>query len=829
MLDLHAEQVRLEGEMATLGIDKFRSQALKAREAGEATLSSSVSFVMDVAIAPTVKAIEKFIADAHTGKAGRRHSAVSRIDGLEASVIAFVTAKIVLDGLHREHSLTRVARRIGETIELEQRLAAFSAKFPKLHRAVTRDLDGKTNHVEHRKRVYQAMLRGNEDGWTSWTERDTVLVGIKLTELFVTATGLVEIVTERAGKKTTSVVRATRRFRDWLATLDDQSAFLTPEFMPCVIPPKPWGELFGGGYHTDAFVNPLPLVKTRSRGHREALLAADLSRVISAVNLIQATPWQVNRRVLEVVNAIHERGVELAGLPPSEDHELPIKPHDIDTNEEARKLWKRAAAPIHKLNVSLTSRRVQVAKTIASANDFEKYDAIYFPHQLDFRGRVYSVPQVLSPQGTDLGKGLLRLARGKPIDTPARLHWFFIHGANCFGVDKVDFDDRREWVERHHALILLTAADPYGADWWTGADSPICFLAWCFEYAEWYRTPEYAETPFVSHIPIAQDGSCNGLQHYSAMLRDPVGGEATNLTPSPKPQDIYARVADVVNKKLSAISELPYDPHPLEHSTDEWKQRTVDVKFARAWLTLGVDRKITKRPVMVLPYGGTQSSCQKYVLEAAGERIQGGTANPFGEDLFSASNWLGTIVWESIGEVVVAAKLAMAWLRDVASAVSKRGEALKWTTPSGFVVVQAYPKTKGRRIETSLFGKRFDPSLVEEIPDTIDPRRQANGIAPNFVHSMDAAALILTVLEAYGYGVEDFAMIHDSYGTHAYNTPVLASALREAFVRMYEESETLEQFERDVVPEHMRDKINAPPFVGGLDLNLVRLSPYFFA
>ena len=38
------------------------------------------------------------------------------------------------------------------------------------------------------------------------------------------------------------------------------------------------------------------------------------------------------------------------------------------------------------------------------------------------------------------------------------------------------------------------------------------------------------------------DGSCNGLQNFSAMLRDEVGGKAVNLIPSDKPQDVYMEV-----------------------------------------------------------------------------------------------------------------------------------------------------------------------------------------------------------------------------------------------------------------------------------------------
>ena len=46
-------------------------------------------------------------------------------------------------------------------------------------------------------------------------------------------------------------------------------------------------------------------------------------------------------------------------------------------------------------------------------------------------------------------------------------------------------------------------------------------------------------TTFVSHLPIHQDGSCNGLQHYAALGRDVLGAGAVNLLPANEPQDVY--------------------------------------------------------------------------------------------------------------------------------------------------------------------------------------------------------------------------------------------------------------------------------------------------
>ncbi|MFO7945906.1 MAG: DNA-directed RNA polymerase, partial [Armatimonadota bacterium] len=111
-------------------------------------------------------------------------------------------------------------------------------------------------------------------------------------------------------------------------------------------------------------------------------------------------------------------------------------------------------------------------------------------------------------------------------------------------------------------------------------------------------TYERRHRPFHGpHLPVAADGSCNGLQNFSALLRDKVGGKATNLLPTDIPEDIYSEVASVVTKKLKEKALDPEDTHAAE------------------WLRIGVSRKITKKPVMTLPYGSTLSSCTESVEE----------------------------------------------------------------------------------------------------------------------------------------------------------------------------------------------------------------------
>lgn len=829
MTDIMDIQRDLEARMADNGVAKFRREAVDAYQRGEATSSPGMRFIMKHVIGPTTEAIKAFMEAAGAGRAGRKHTAVRLVNGCDPQVLAFLTAKTVLDGFAHEQAFTATGRRLGAAVEIEERLAAFGKTNAAYLKRLMYDLRSRTGNEEHKRAVVVGVLREKGDEWAAWTQAEQALVGTKLIELLIEATGVAELVARRRNRRTTYTLQVTEAFRAWLVHLDAQFEMLQPEFMPCVVPPKPWPGLEGGAYHTDAFIAPPTLVKTRDADHLKLLRGADLSQVLRAVNAIQATGWAVEQRTLAVLREIVERQLDVPVIPPQEDLPIPPRPAGLPevgaeltpSQEEELKAWKRTARETYTANEKLASKRFQVLKTLSLASEFAAYPAIYFPCQLDFRGRVYAVPQVLNPQGSDFAKGLLVFAEGRPLEDERALGWWMIHGANTFGVDKVGLDERIAWVQRHEADILASAQDPLGNRWWMDADSPFCFLTWCFEYADWWPDGQGAAGEgFSSRIPIALDGTCNGLQHYSAMLRDPVGGAAVNLLPAEKPQDIYGEVARVVDGKLRDQSEF-------------WTGQSVkEGIWATDWTAFGIDRKITKRPVMVLPYGGTFSSCKDYVEQAVREQIAGGKPNPFGEDLKAACQWLAAIVWESIGEVVVAARAAMGWLMDTSRVAGHAGEALVWTAPSGFVVRQAYPTLRKRVVYTQIHGGVVQLDLREEVPGAVDKRRQANGVAPNFVHSMDASALVMTVNLALDNGVTQFAMIHDSYGTSAGHTDMLAACTRHAFVDQYQEHDVLTEFRASIasrVPEKDAGKLPQVPTAGGLDLQDVLSSAFFFA
>src|SRR5437868_2018535 len=93
-------------------------------------------------------------------------------------------------------------------------------------------------------------------------------------------------------------------------------------------------------------------------------------------------------------------------------------------------------------------------------------------------------------------------------------------------------------------------------------------------------------------------------------------------------------------------------------------------------------------------------------------------------------------------------------------------------------------EVKSRNTLTASIPTKGQPSYKSASRE-IDRTKQGSAIAPNIIHSLDAAAMMLTVQAALDEGINHFACVHDSFGTYAADTPTLARITREQFVQMY--------------------------------------------
>jgi DNA-directed RNA polymerase len=59
----------------------------------------------------------------------------------------------------------------------------------------------------------------------------------------------------------------------------------------------------------------------------------------------------------------------------------------------------------------------------------------------------------------------------------------------------------------------------------------------------------------MSSLPVHQDGTCNGLQHYAALGGDSQGAKQVNLSATERPSDVYTYVSEMVEEHLAKDAE----------------------------------------------------------------------------------------------------------------------------------------------------------------------------------------------------------------------------------------------------------------------------------
>lgn len=881
MSDLVQTQRELEEKAADQGALKFLAQTQKAREAGRGGETASGYRFMAQAVRPLAEALRAWIEGAASG-AGRNHSALKQMQSVDPEVSAYIGLKVLLNAGHKPRPEKVLWKRIGEALNAEANLAVLNKEAPAHAKAILK-VAGKKSEAD-RKVYAAATMLAKAESVTEWTHNQKLVVGAVVVKT-MERIGVAEVVRISGSRNkrahTRNFVQVSQEIIEFLLQADEKIAAISATFEPMVVKPRAWKTPYTGAYLTK-LSRQVRLVKTRSKELLQDMKEQDLSQVYSALNKIQGTPYRINEEMLTFLEEAVETDARFGGLPPASEKELPNK-EDYDMNDpESLRAYKSKSVAAIEENLRLRSRRVSIIMNLKTARKFSKYPEIYIPVQLDWRGRVYCVPN-LNYQGEDFMKSLFEFAEGKPLGEEGA-DWLAFHLANLWGNDKVDLESRKLWTHLHTKEILSYVEDPWENRGWTEADKPFCFLAACLEWAGYIK-----EGPsFVSHLGVALDGSCSGLQNYAMALRCEETGSAVNLLPSERPQDIYQRVADKVRVRVQAdLGMAPESPreaveaHALDamlaiynkeapkEDWEEFKARTLGtfqvdgelikrtpaqvkarqaydkIMLAWGWLQIGIDRKTAKRSVMTYPYGaskfGFADQLKDDILKDIYEdyldwkqQVEDGTITPenhhrwnFPDSGFGAAKYLAGHLWEGIQETVVKASEAMDWLQKVASIwLKETGTPIEWVAPNGLLCRQKYLETRKRTVKTRLYGKLLEFQTREET-DKLDTRKGANGIAPNFIHSLDASHLMHTVNHS---GLENFMLIHDSFATHASDTGTLFYRVRASFAEMYTEHDVFQDFyERVCSVVSDPSSVPPPPAKGNLDLSLVLKSSFAFA
>lgn len=752
---------------------------------------------------------------------------VTVLNEVDVDVLAFVTLWTLFNSVGQDETLRHTCVSLGSIVQdhLWTEGLKGQPKFAKVYRRITQKY---SDAGQRRQELEKAF--GDIERWSS-TFR------FRLGSFLVNSALKAKVVELRKDDGvdhldfTAGVLAA-------ISDINAEASWIRAAKLPMVVAPKPWRSMEDGGYLTRNLQRMNPLVRTFSRKHRamveKAVVDGSMRPALEALNTIQATPWRINHRMLEIIERCHEEGIEVDGLPRSTLLAMPKKIEG--DSDEARKV-RRTRAEVRRRNVTIQGQLVTFRGDIQTAREMAKHGQFWLPHNMDFRGRVYPIPY-FNQQRSDYVKAMMEFAEGV-VMTPEGFRWLEIHLANCgdFGkVSKRSFDERVEWARNNRLWIMDCARSPFDNREWLKADKPFAFLRAAMEIVNYLEDVAMGMEP-VSHLPIHVDGSNSGLQHYSAILRSYEDGKHVNLVPRGAPADVYAEVA----RRVEAIAKVSSEP------------------AAKLWLDHGITRKVVKRNVMTFPYSSEAFGFREQIMEDLmtplnDDVVDGRLAeHPFGVDGgWSASGWMAKQVYAAVTDTVKAASGAMRYLKTVAGALAHEGHGLTYVTPVGLPVLHEYTEWDCKRVQVWLYDasmqvveatpqdvvdgddvyRRIQTSLRVRPTKTIVKTKQKSAVAPNVIHSMDAAHLMLTTLEANRQGVPSFSLIHDSFGCHASHMPTLFATVRSEMVRMYTNYDPLDTIKRSadaVLSEKGRKKIENVPEKGTLDLNLINSSEYAFA
>lgn len=578
--------------------------------------------------------------------------------------------------------------------------------------------------------------------------------------------------------------------------------------LPMLAPPRPWTSLNQGGYLTSA----TEAVRTKDAGlSGQAYLKladkrGDMKQIYAALDGLGEVAWRINQPIFDIVSRVWNTGEKFAKLAPLEpETNLPSEPDPSDPVACTR--WRRVVRMIENQTNSYHSQRCFQNFQLEVAKSFIN-DDFYCPHNIDFRGRAYPLPPYLNHMGPDYIRALFTFAKGRELGERG-LYWLKVHLANTFGFDKAPMDDRARFTEEHVRDIYDSAEHPLdGQQWWLKSDDPWQTLAACVEVRNALEAP--VPSKFVSSLPIQQDGSCNGLQHYAALGGDTLGAEQVNLAPADKPGDVYTGVLRLVQKQVD-----------IDAAKGDKRAQALQGRLTR---------KCVKQPVMTNVYGVTWIGAKAQVKKQLVNVFSPAEVSSGQADLSELSGYVATLIFDSLREMFTGAHAIQQWLGECGLRISRaltpeqlaRIEAkhdgsaeqtpapvfpagnqaaskkwlanvnmddyrfkssIVWTTPLGLPVVQPYRESAVKQIETSISSVRVQ---MDNTLESVDKRRQLQGLPPNFIHSLDASHMMLTSLRFRELGLT-FAAIHDGFWTHAADIDRLSVELRDAFVRMHGE------------------------------------------
>jgi DNA-directed RNA polymerase len=768
------EEIALERRAIACGEQRLLrdTQKLEERSYASATIYGAAS--IQAALGEVSRVIQDTIKRIYERQNGVDFAAIHQyLTDIEPEAAAAIALKLTFDKVFspkdNANEIANVIIAIGQALEQECQLRWYESQDPDLYDRIKRQYWHSACGTQQKATVTRTMMNRHEHHWDNWTTTIRAKLGGWLLDCVMKATGWFDRVTVKRHNGTPTLIVPSLLFSMQKEELMQDALMFAPMAWPMLVSPRDWSPIKAGGYLLNEVMHGHEMVR-RGKG---GLIQGNTPLLF--LNKLQKVAYTLNNFIVDVAETLMERQYKVGKFLPIIELPLPNKPFDIAENDEARHEYRRQAAEVLNHNAASFKRSCRTRMTMETVKLFKEKDKFFLPWSFDYRGRTYPIPAFLTPQDTDFGKSLLKFAEPSFMTDEAEA-WLAFQVATTYGLDKATMKEPQDWVLENQDLISRVATDALSnLSEWENVSEPWQFLAACEEY----NACVIECTRSWTNLPVAIDATCSGLQILAGMARDQSTAKLVNVLPSDTPQDAYKVVAEMAKPKLP------------DH------------------LAALLDRKVTKRTVMTIPYNATKHSNRAYIREALKEK--GAEFTP--EELTLIVN----AVREAMYEVVPGPMRVMDWIKQEVGAAFKRGvDHLIWETPSGFIVNQNRRKRKVSTIKLQILGRcEVNLTTGHEGPDVAGHK---SSTAPNLIHSLDASILHQAFLKFNA----PFTVIHDSVLCRATDMGILNRVVRETYCEIFSSSNPLLDFAEAIGAE------TEPPIIGDLDLDSVLESTYFF-
>lgn len=553
------------------------------------------------------------------------------------------------------------------------------------------------------------------------------------------------------------------------------------------------------------------LVKTTNKYLNKVMNAERYDIVFGAINKSQETGWNINESILE-----------------TQQWALASK------KAAFRDIWEATSKQAQLSKFRESRAIIDIARRFINKT-------FYHLFYLDFRGRAYPATAYLHHQGSDVARGLLLRDDKAPLGEHG-YKWLLVSAANNWGgdsgrvdgkkTDKIPILEREAWALENLDNLIGYAQYPRENMGWMEADKPWQFLAVCLELhmVKFHLDFGHPLEEYESNLEVYLDGTCNGHQHLAALTKDETIAAQVNLTPSKYPADLYGFVArnvwaEIENRYqmlspqkvqlgkeyLEELNSYKEAYHTAKGSDAKNKTRAELIAFKEVnkkhsdyaaiifWREVKDSkerRKVVKRNVMTIPYGASAYGLGEQIIQ---DSKRYGIPYLYNIE-YKFASYLGRLVYTTCTKHLARSIDLLNHFEDCGKEAEMRNDYLSWVVPlTGFPVTQHYIEGKvkktwiqygpreGEKLKTNQYSNTKQV-LLSYLEQPIPSRnKQAQGAAPNIIHSLDAAHLAFTVASS-DYPI---TTIHDSFGALAGHTEYLYKHVRSTFVFLYEDFDPL--------------------------------------